>query len=585
MVNTAALFAIVLSAVGAQPRGEVIDFSMSGCSPCRQMAPIVDNLAREGHPIRTVYLEQDPQLVERFGVTRYPTFILLVDGKVVQRESGLLSEDALRMMLARIPKTEVVRPGVGNNSGNVAAGVSGAGALTSNAIAPPGPFRSVLGDAAPLPRPQTREAAAPKVAQREEAAGLWPFSKKKPAAPEVRGSSEELAAASGATPAGEAIDLFATNARLRVRIGDKFNLGSGTIIESKPGRTLIMTCGHIFRGIAEDSKIAVDLAPWDRPRTFVGTLIRHDLDADVGLVSISTDAAIPVVPVARRAAAPKVGEQMVCVGCSGGQAPTREQIRITAIDKYEGASTIECEGLPVQGRSGGGLFDTQGRLVGVCINADPAAQRGIYAGLAAIHDLLTQSNFAYLYQDNETRVAAAETSAAPKSAPRESAVSAAELERSDPFPSRDRGHAFETASAQTQPAAAESGRDIAFSGGTGGRPVDVSADDAEVVVIIRQKGKPESANRVILIHEASPKFFQYLQGELSPGAAEAGMPSAAVRVRRPINSLVPSHGLAASSPPVATATAAVPDVRASKAGLQQTALSEEFQPRPFVRKK
>lgn len=592
MVNAAALFAIVLSTVGAQPRGEVIDFSLVYCGPCQQMAPIVEKLAREGHPIRKVDGQQQPQLAEQYGVTRYPTFVLVVDGKVQQRRSGLMSEGELRSWLDQIPRTEVATSPVVNPGQRPAAPPAQPGnmSLASNAVAPPGPFRSVLGEAAPLPRPQVREAAAPK-APAEPAAGLadnlWPFSRKK-AAPEVRGSSEELpgGAVAAQQPSGPEA-LMATNARLRVRVGDHVNLGSGTLIESKQGVALIMTCGHIFRGANEETKIEVHLAPWERPTTLVGRLVAFDIDSDVGLVAISTDAVLPTVPVARRSVAPKVGDQMVCVGCSGGANPTREQIRVTAIDKYEGPSTIECTGLPVQGRSGGGLFDAQNRLVGICINADPEGQRGIYAGLTAIQDLLTKNHLAYLCQESDTRLAAAEP-AAPKAAP--AAPPAGDFGDSNPFSSRERSQPLETAGVQAAPAAparsaaAESARDFAFSGGTG-RPLDVSSDDAEVVVIIRQKGKPESANRVILIHEASPKFFQYLQGELAPGAAEGLGPSAATRVRRPVDGLAPAPISAGTSLAAVPAAPAASDVRTSKAGLQPTGLSQEFEPRPFIRKK
>lgn len=593
MVNTTALFAIVLSSLSAQPRGEILDFGLTYCIPCQQMAPIVEKLAAEGHPIRKVDGQQEPQLADRFGVTRYPTVILLIDGKEVRRHAGVLSEADLRGMLAMIPRTEAARPA----SAPAAAAPPGAGAnnrnaTASNAASASGPFRSVLGESAPLPRPQVREAEAPKAtAQASEsgggrAGGLWPFSKKNAAPPEVRGSSENLTQPPAVeAPAGQPADLFATNARIRVRMGDKVNLGSGTIIESNPGQTLIMTCGHIFRGITEDAKIEVDIAPWDKPRTTIGTLIRHDLDADVGLIAIRSDQTLPVSPVARRSSAPRVGEPMVCIGCSGGAVPTSEQVRVTAIDKYEGAATIECTGLPVQGRSGGGLFDSQGRLVGACIHADPAAQRGIYAGLQAIHDLLTQAGFAHLHTDRETQVAQADPPAAPKAAAPAAPVRSqapSDLGSSDPF-QRDSASTPGAGSAFAQSSPAEPPRDFAFQGGTA-RPLDVAADDAEIVVIVRQKGKPQAPDRVILINQASPKFFQYLQGELSPNSAP-GLSSA----ERPTYGRDLAPALAGSTPPRSTpnvpAVGGTVDMRASKAGLPQTTLSEKFEPRAYVRKK
>ncbi len=45
-----------------------------------------------------------------------------------------------------------------------------------------------------------------------------------------------------------------------------------------------------------------------------------------------------------------------------------------------GVSNLEIAGAPIDGRSGGGLFDATGRLVGVCNSADYKEDVGIYAG-------------------------------------------------------------------------------------------------------------------------------------------------------------------------------------------------------------
>src|SRR3990172_9460405 len=73
-------------------------------------------------------------------------------------------------------------------------------------------------------------------------------------------------------------------------------------------------------------------------------------------------------------------------------------MRISAVNRYLGAPTIECTGQPVQGRSGGGLFNESAQLIGVCSAADPAERKGIYAGLAAVHSLLDRQGLASLYQ-------------------------------------------------------------------------------------------------------------------------------------------------------------------------------------------
>jgi len=73
-------------------------------------------------------------------------------------------------------------------------------------------------------------------------------------------------------------------------------------------------------------------------------------------------------------------------------------MQIVAVDRYLGPSTIECTNQPVQGRSGGGLFNDRGELVGVCSAADPWLRRGIYGGLRAIHSFLDQAGLAHLYR-------------------------------------------------------------------------------------------------------------------------------------------------------------------------------------------
>lgn len=579
MVSSSTFVAIVLSILGAQARGEVLDFGLTYCGPCQQMNPIVEKLAREGYPIRKVDGERDQALASKFNVSRFPTFILVIDGREVQRVSGLQSEDQLRMMLAKIPASAPTAAPAGRTAaappGNVAGSVRQVGIVN-----PPGPFRSSLGEPAPLPRPVSHDApvaAPPRVAQVDEPERMWPFGKKKEAPPAVRASGHELEGAAAATTDDI---LFRVSTRIRVRMGDKINRGSGTIIESKPGRTLIMTCGHIFRGIDETAKIEVDVAPWEQPQKYVAQLVKHDLEADVGVIAISTNEALPVAPVARRSQNPKVGDPMVCIGCSGGQNPTREQIRVTALDKYEGPSTIECGGLPVQGRSGGGLFDAAGRLTGICINADPQGQRGIYAGLSAVQDLLTSANLSYLHSEPETRVA--ETEAAPAASPRDAGLAfgaesgnpfgrSAANDRADAAPAMDPRNLPESmrGSVAISPAVVPASAPAAVSA-----PLDIPADDAEVVVVIRKKNQPQNAPRVIVIHEASAKFQQYLEGELGPGGAPAMSTAALDPADRPLVARRPS-----------ASADSVGESKASRIGLPQTTLSEEVPARPYVRRK
>ena len=91
---------------GEPPRGVVYDFNASWCHPCQQMAPVVEKLAREGLPLVKVDIDQERELASQFHIEKIPTFVVVVDGREVDRSSGMMSEADLRRMAARIPRPD-----------------------------------------------------------------------------------------------------------------------------------------------------------------------------------------------------------------------------------------------------------------------------------------------------------------------------------------------------------------------------------------------------------------------------------------------------------------------------------------------
>ena len=100
-------------------------------------------------------------------------------------------------------------------------------------------------------------------------------------------------------------------------------------------------------------------------------------------------------------------DRVVSIGCSQGEPPSVERLRVTVLNRYLGPDTIECTGVPGQGRSGGGLFTTAGSVVGICTNADPHDHRGVYAGLKPIHELLRSRGWRPSFQQRPARAARA----------------------------------------------------------------------------------------------------------------------------------------------------------------------------------
>jgi hypothetical protein len=97
--------------------------------------------------------------------------------------------------------------------------------------------------------------------------------------------------------------------------------------------------------------------------------------------------------------------KMYTVGCSHGQDATAWDTMIldpkvtmsnTATQKT--FSEIKCKNQPKEGRSGGGLFTTDGYVAGVCDFADPNEHVGLYAVPQAIHRLLDRNQYTALYK-------------------------------------------------------------------------------------------------------------------------------------------------------------------------------------------
>ena len=80
----------------------LIDFYADWCGPCKMMAPVVEKLAEkyEGKvKVGKVNSDDEPELAQKFQVMSIPNFVIIKDGKVVDRVIGAVPQQALEEKL------------------------------------------------------------------------------------------------------------------------------------------------------------------------------------------------------------------------------------------------------------------------------------------------------------------------------------------------------------------------------------------------------------------------------------------------------------------------------------------------------
>jgi thioredoxin 1 len=90
------------SEVIESPVPVLLDIYGSYCPPCRQMAPIVKQLAAELEgkaKVAKASVDDNLDLVKQFGVGAVPTFLVFCNGKVSARSQGSQPKSALLAML------------------------------------------------------------------------------------------------------------------------------------------------------------------------------------------------------------------------------------------------------------------------------------------------------------------------------------------------------------------------------------------------------------------------------------------------------------------------------------------------------
>ena len=81
----------------------LVDFWAEWCGPCRMVAPILDDIAKEYEgrlTVAKVNIDENPATPNEYAVRGIPTMMLFKDGKLVDTKVGALPKGQLKDWIA-----------------------------------------------------------------------------------------------------------------------------------------------------------------------------------------------------------------------------------------------------------------------------------------------------------------------------------------------------------------------------------------------------------------------------------------------------------------------------------------------------
>lgn len=79
----------------------LVDFWATWCGPCRMIAPVLEEIAKERPDVTVckVDVDEERELALEYGVSSIPTLLVFRDGKVVNQSIGAMPKERILAML------------------------------------------------------------------------------------------------------------------------------------------------------------------------------------------------------------------------------------------------------------------------------------------------------------------------------------------------------------------------------------------------------------------------------------------------------------------------------------------------------
>ena len=79
----------------------LVDFWASWCGPCKMLSPIIAEIAdsADGFKVMSVDADENPELLDRFGIRSIPTLIVFKNGEIYKQSVGFIPKEQVLELL------------------------------------------------------------------------------------------------------------------------------------------------------------------------------------------------------------------------------------------------------------------------------------------------------------------------------------------------------------------------------------------------------------------------------------------------------------------------------------------------------